>query len=263
MTSPELVNTSLFHTSEGSGDPVVMLPSLGSTHRMWDPQVPALASDHEVIRVDLRGHGDSAVTPGPYRMTDLADDVLAVLDARGLASVHVVGLSLGGMVGLQLAIDHPQRVRSLALMCTSARLGPRDAWIDRAAIVRAHGTTAVARSVVGRWLTPDYAAAHPDETDAFLRMVADTPAEGYASSCEAIADHDLVAELASVAAPTLAIAGRDDPAIPLEHLQAIADAVPDADYLEVAPAAHLANWERATDVNAALRTHLAGVRSEP
>jgi 3-oxoadipate enol-lactonase len=112
-------------------------------------------------------------------------------------------------------------------------------------------------------LTPDYAAAHPDETEAFLRMVADTPAEGYASSCEAIADHDLAAELARVAAPTLAIAGRDDPAIPLEHLRAIADAVPDADYLEVAPAAHLANWERATEVNAALRTHLAGVRSEP
>ncbi|MFZ0139878.1 MAG: alpha/beta fold hydrolase, partial [Aeromicrobium sp.] len=109
----------------------------------------------------------------------------------------------------------------------------------------------------------DYAAAHPDETDAFLRMVAETPAEGYASACEAIADHDLVAELPRVAAPTLAIAGRDDPAIPREHLQAIADAVPDADFLEVAPAAHLASWERATEVNAALRTHLAGVRSEP
>jgi 3-oxoadipate enol-lactonase len=196
-------------------------------------------------------------------MTDLADDVLAVLDARGLTSAHVVGLSLGGMVGLQLAIEHPQRVRSLALMCTSARLDPREAWVDRAAIVRAHGTTAVARSVVGRWLTPDYAAAHPEETNAFLRMVADTPAEGYASSCEAIADHNLVAELPRVAVPTLIVAGRDDPAIPLEHLQAIADAVPGADYLEVAPAAHLANWERATEVNAALRTHLAGVRSEP
>ncbi len=263
MTSPELVNTSLFHTSEGSGDPVLMLPSLGSTHRMWDPQMPALASGHEVIRVDLRGHGESPVTPGPCTMTDLTDDVLAVLDARGLAAVHVVGLSLGGMVGLQMAVDHPQRVRSLALMCTSARLGPRQAWLDRAAIVRAHGTTAVARSVVGRWLTPDYAAAHADETDAFLRMVAGTPAEGYASACEAIADHDLVAELPRVAAPTLAIAGRDDPAIPLEHVQLIADAVPDADFLEVAPAAHLANWERATEVNTALRTHLAGVRSEP
>ncbi len=263
MTSPELVNTSLFHTSEGSGDPVLMLPSLGSTHRMWDPQMPALASGHEVIRVDLRGHGESPVTPGPCTMTDLTDDVLAVLDARGLAAVHVVGLSLGGMVGLQMAVDHPQRVRSLALMCTSARLGPRQAWLDRAAIVRAHGTTAVARSVVGRWLTPDYAATHADETDAFLRMVAGTPAEGYASACEAIADHDLVAELPRVAAPTLAIAGRDDPAIPLEHVQLIADAVPDADFLEVAPAAHLANWERATEVNTALRTHLAGVRSEP
>jgi 3-oxoadipate enol-lactonase len=251
----------LFHTSVGSGEPIVLLPSLGSTHQMWDPQVPALASDHEVISVDLRGHGASPVTPGPATMADLADDVVAVLDARGLAAVHVVGLSLGGMVGLQLGIFHAQRVRSLALLCTSARLGPRETWLDRAALVRAHGTTAVASSVVGRWLTPDYAATHPDETDAFLRMVADTPAEGYASACEAIADHDLVAELPRVAAPTLAIAGRDDPAIGSEHLHAIADAVPDADYLEVAPAGHLANWERATEVNAALRTHLAKTRS--
>jgi len=253
----------LFHSSEGSGDPIVMLGSLGANHRMWEPQVPALASDHEVVRVDLRGHGDSPVTPGPCTMADLADDVVAVLDARGLDSAHVVGLSLGGMVGLQLGIHHPQRVRSLALLCTSARLGPRDGWLDRAALVRAHGTTAVASSVVGRWLTPDYAATHPDETEAFTRMVADTPAEGYAAACEAIADHDLLAELSRVAAPTLAIAGRDDPAIGPEHLHAIADAVPDGEYFEVAPAAHLASWERSTEVNAALRTHLTNARSEP
>ena len=257
MTSPELVNTSLFHTSEGSGDPVVMLGSLGSTHRMWDPQVPALATDHEAIRVDLRGHGASPVIPGPCTMADLAADVVAVLDARGLDRAHVVGLSLGGMIALQLAVDHPQRVRSLVVLCTSACLGPRESWLDRAALVRAHGTTAVASTVAARWLTPDYAAAHPDEADAFLRMIADTPAEGYASACEAIADHDLVAELSRVTAPTLAIAGRDDPATGPEHLRAIAEAVPDGDYLEVAPAAHLASWERAIEVNAAVLTHLA------
>ncbi|MGA9103217.1 3-oxoadipate enol-lactonase [Aeromicrobium sp.] len=258
-----MTSSLLFHTAEGSGDPVVMLGSLGANHRMWDPQVPALARDHAVIRVDLRGHGDSPVAPGPCTMADLAEDVVEVLDARGLESVHVVGLSLGGMVGLQMAVDHPQRVRSLAVLCTSAQLGPREGWLDRAALVRAHGTTAVASAVVGRWLTPGYAAAHPDETDAFQRMVTDTPAEGYASACEAIADHDLVAELPRVAAPTLAVAGRDDPATGPDHLHQIADTVPDADYLEVAPAAHLASWERSTEVNAALRTHLAKARSEP
>jgi len=251
-----VTSVELFHTAEGSGVPVVMLGSLGSTHRMWDPQVPALADDHEVIRLDLRGHGASPVTPGPGTMADLAADVVAVLDARGLDRAHIVGLSLGGMVALHLAVDHPGRVRSLVVLCTSARLGPRDAWIDRAALVRAHGMTAVASSVVGRWLTPGYADAHPDETDAFMRMVAGTPAEGYASACEAIADHDVVSELPRVRVPTLAIAGRDDPAIPVDHLRAIAAAVPDGEFLEVAPAAHLANWERSTEVNAVLRTHL-------
>jgi 3-oxoadipate enol-lactonase len=256
------MTASLFHTTDGSGDPVVLLGSLGSTLRMWDPQVPALAADHEVICVDLRGHGGSPALPGSWSMADLAGDVIALLDARGIDRAHVVGLSLGGMMGLQLAVHHPERVRSLAVLCTSARLDPRQGWLDRAAMVRAHGTTAVASTVVERWLTPDYAAEHPDEAADFRRMITETSAEGYASACEAIADHDLVSALPQITAPTLAIAGRDDPATPPEHLRAIADAVPGAEYVEVAPAAHVASWERAAEVNDALRAHLTAVREK-
>ena len=234
---------------------VLLLGSLGSTLEMWEPQLPALSERYRVVRYDTRGHGHSPVPAGPYALDDLVDDAVGVLDRLGLASASVVGLSLGGMTGLRLAAREPHRVDRLVVLCSSAHLGGA-AWTERAALVRAQGTAAVAEAVVGRWFTEALRAQDPALVSRMQAMVTGTPAEGYAPCCEAIAGTDLRSDLPRVAAPTLTIAGAQDPATPPEHLAAVAAAVPDGCALVLPQAAHLASWEQAPAVNAAVLTHL-------
>jgi 3-oxoadipate enol-lactonase len=248
------------HVVTGPEDaPVVVLSnSLGSTTSMWDAQAEALAEHFRVVRYDTRGHGDSPVPQGPYDIDDLADDVVALLDTLGVDRAHVVGLSLGGMTGMRLAARNPERVHRLVVLCTGARLDPSSAWHDRAATVRAHGSSAVAEAVVQRWFTAPYLDAHPDVRASCEAVVAATPAEGYASCCEVIAAMDLRDDLAAISAPTLAIAGADDPATPPPHLAAIADGVQDGRLLVVPGAAHLANAEQPQIITPAIIEHLKG-----
>lgn len=239
------------------GSPFVVLSnSLGSTHRMWDAQIDALNERFRVVRYDTRGHGDSPVPEGPYSIDDLTDDLVALLDRLGIERAHLVGLSLGGMTAMHLAARHPERVDRLALLCTAAYFPPAQSWTDRAALVRDSGTAAVAESVVARWFTEQHLLDHPDTAARYQAMVAATPAEGYAGCCEAIAKLDLRDELSSITAPTLAIAGRDDPATPPVRLEEIVTAVPDARLRVVHHAAHLANAEQPGIITPALIEHL-------
>ncbi len=249
----------LFAVEAGPPDapPVLLLGSLGSTHAMWAGQVPALAARFRVVAVDARGHGGSPVPPGPSVIDDLVDDTLALLDRLGIARASFVGLSLGGMTALRLAARAPERVDRLAVLCTSALLGPAATWRERAATVRASGSGSIASMIVSRWLTDEGRAARPEQVAALEAMVGGVPDEGYASCCEAIAAMDLRADLPRVLAPTLAIAGAEDPATPPEHLQAIAAGVPGARLLVLPHAAHLANLEQPEAVNAALLLHLS------
>ena len=246
------------HVIDGPSDaPVVLLSnSLGSTLAMWDPQVPALAERFRVVRYDHRGHGGSPVPPGPYELADVASDALALLDRLGVERAHVCGLSLGGMVGMWLAIHAPERVGRLGLLCTSAKLGPPSMWQERAATVRAEGTEAIADAGIGRWLTAGFAERHPDMAAALRAMIAGQPDEGYAELCGVIERMDLVADLGRIAAPTLVIAGAEDPATPPEHAERIAAAVPGARLEVLDGAAHLANVEQPEAVTALLLDHL-------
>lgn len=245
-------------TVHGPADaPVVVLAgSLGATRDTWDPQVPALAERYRVVTFDARGHGASPVPAGPYSIDDLADDLVALLDRLGVARAHVVGLSLGGMTAMRLAAREPDRVSGLALLCTSARIGPRELWLERARIARSAGPGEVASAVVGRWFTPDFAAREPATVARMRAMIAATPGEGYASCCEAIAEMDLLPDLPSISAPTLVVSAADDPSTPPEHQRAIADAVPGARLVTIAPAAHLVNVERPLEVTGELLAHL-------
>jgi 3-oxoadipate enol-lactonase len=244
------------------GAPVLVLSnSLGATAAMWDPQVPALAEHFRIVRYEHRGHGDAPIPPEPYALDDIGADVLALLDRLDVARVHFCGLSLGGMVGMWLAVNAPERLERLVLCCTSPMLADDHDWADRARRVREGGSAAVAETVVGRWFTAAYAAAHPDLVQRMRAMVAATPAAGYAGCCEAIRTMDLRPQLARATTPTLVIAGAQDPATPPAHALRIATLMPEC-RLTVIDAAHLANVEAPDEVTGLIRSHLLNSRTE-
>jgi len=226
---------------------------------MWEDQAPALQAHFRLLRYDHRGHGGSPVPPGPYEIADLGGDLLALLDRLDLERVSFCGLSVGGMVGMWLASEAPERIDRLVLCCTSARLAP-DTYDSRARTVRTAGVGAIADEVLERWFTPAFRESRPETVEWAGRMLRATPAEGYAGCCEAIRDMDLRDRLGEIRAPTLVIAGADDPAIPLDHAELIRDSVPDARLLVVPRAAHLANVEQPGMVAQAIVDHLVPAR---
>ncbi len=245
------------YTVDGpAGAPVVVLAtSLGATRGMWDPQVPALAERYRVVTYDTRGHGESPAPPGPYTVDDLVDDLLALLDRVGARRAHVAGLSLGGMTAMRLAAREPSRVDRLALLATSARPDP-EVFAQRAVQVRSGGTAPLAPGIAARWLTPAYAAAHPELVARLEAMIAGADDEGYAACAEAVAAFDGREDLARITAPTLVVSGAEDPALPPPHQQAIADGIAGASLLTVSPGAHLPNLEQPLEVTGALLAHL-------
>jgi 3-oxoadipate enol-lactonase len=231
--------------------------SLGTTGAMWDPQVDAFAAQLRTVAFDHRGHGGSPSPPGPYAIADLGRDVLALVDRLRLERVSYVGVSIGGMVGQWLAGNHPERIDKLVLIATSAHLGSADLWNERAATVRAAGTTEViADAVLARWVTPAWARGHRQVLAGLRAMFCATPAEGYAACCEAIAELDLRDELTRISSPTLVIGGAQDPAIPIEHQRAITAAVSGAKLEIIDDAAHLPSIEHPDLVNRLIAGHL-------
>jgi 3-oxoadipate enol-lactonase len=218
--------------------------SLGTDLTMWQTQSDRLGERFRTLRYDIRGHGASPVPPGPYSIADLGSDLVALLDRLGIESASLCGLSIGGMTSMWVAAHHPERVQRLVLCCTSALLGPPESWHQRAAIVRAEGVEAVADAALERWFTPAFAASHPEVLEDMRARLVATPADGYASCCEAIAAMDLTGDLPSISAPTLVLAGADDPATPPVHGQRIAELIPGARLEIIKPAAHLATVER-------------------
>ena len=247
----------LHHLLEGPVDaPVLVLSnSLGTTLAMWDEQAPALSERFRLLRYDHRGHGGSPVPAGPYTIEDLGRDVIALLDRLGVERFSFCGLSLGGMVGMWLASEAPERIDRLVLCCTSARFDP-DAYESRARTVRQHGVTKVAEAVLERWFTPAFRKSHPEVAEWAMDMLHDTPPEGYAGCCEAIAAAELPGRLGVIRAPTLVIAGADDSAAPPDRLELIRDSVPDAHLIVLSPAAHLANVEQPRAATRAILDHL-------
>ncbi len=252
------MTVALDHEVSGPPDALTLLlgGSLGTTLDMWDGQAP-LASRRRTIRYDHRGHGRSPAPPGPYEIADLGRDVLALMDRLGLEQASHCGVSLGGMVGMWLAANAPERVDRLILICTSAHMPPASAWAERAATVRrTGGTDAIADAIVDRWLTPEYAAARPEVRAALRDMLVGAGPEGYAACCDAIQHMDLRPILGRIEAPTLVISGADDQAAPPAHQRLLADAITDARYEALSPAAHIAPVEQAEAINSLILEHL-------
>ena len=232
--------------------PLLLSNSLGTTSQMWDPQVPALSERYRVVRYDTRGHGGAPVPNGPYSLDDLGGDALALLDRLGVERAHVVGLSLGGMTGMWLAANAPERVDRLVAMCTSAMLADEHDWPARAKLVREQGTGAVAQASIERWFTPGFVAANPSVVDTVRQGLLDTPAEGYAGCCGAIQTMDLLDDLPRITAPTLVIAGSEDVPTPPEHAHRIGSLIPGARVEVVDGASHLANLSHVDTVTSLL-----------
>ncbi|MBT2417796.1 3-oxoadipate enol-lactonase [Streptomyces sp. ISL-22] len=248
--------TLLNHRAEGpaSAPPLLLGPSLGTSYALWDEVAPELSITHRVVRWDLPGHGGSAaglIRPGAT-VGDLADLVLALADSLGIERFAYAGVSLGGAVGLHLAVHHPERVTSLAVICSSAHFNGSQPWQERAALVRREGLAGLAESANARWFTPGFTVPG---------LVADhrgADRDAYAACCDALAAFDLRDELPSITAPTLLIAGREDPATPPAHLREIADAVAGAALVEIPGASHLAPAQCPEAVLTALRAHFDG-----
>lgn len=244
---------------------ILLLHSLGTSAAVWNPIVDALVgAGFRVVRPDMRGHGHTAASAGPYSIDALARDALAVLQHLDIDRVAVVGLSIGGLIAQQLAHLAPNRVASLVLMDTALAIPPAALWLERAAAVRQKGMAAVVDGVLARWLTP---AAPAHTVDHFRQLILATTAEGYAGCCEAIAGADFRSQSASLAVPTLVIVGADDPATPLASAEALRNTIPGA-RLEVIPnASHIPTAEQPAAVAGALlrflapNTHAAGLRT--
>ncbi|MFT8243503.1 4-carboxymuconolactone decarboxylase [Roseomonas sp. BN140053] len=239
---------------------VLMLHSIGTDGRVWDPQAAALARTHRVIRPDLRGHGLSGTLPGEAGMADLAADALAVLDALGVHAAHVVGLSIGGRVALEIAATAPDRVLSLVACDTALEFLPPESWQARIDAIRAGGMAAIVDGVMPRWVLDQSSAS----SQGLRRMLLATSVDGYAACAAALRDARAAPLLGRISTPTTVIVGADDPASPPDKAEAIRDAIPGAKLVVIPRASHIPTFEAAEAVNAALLAHFAGlVGSDP
>ncbi|MBX3529411.1 MAG: alpha/beta fold hydrolase [Rhizobiaceae bacterium] len=244
------------------GAPVVcMLHSLTSDSGMWAEQVPVLlAQGYRVLRLDARGHGgSSASSPGDYRIEMLAQDVLGVLDRLGIDAVHLVGLSLGGMIGQVIAADHPARILSLAACATNPRwIGDTEMLLRRMDAVRASGTLdSIVDAAMEQRYSPAYKVAHPLRWAALRETFLGTRLDGYFGCMHAVLNHDVSQRLATVKAPTIVISGSDDVVTPPTAGRAIAAGIAGARYHEIAGGRHFLNVEFAEEFNRVLLGWLA------
>ncbi|WP_288338629.1 3-oxoadipate enol-lactonase [uncultured Sphingomonas sp.] len=244
---------------EGAVDrPVlVLLNSIGTDIGLWDRTVPLLLPAFRLLRIDTRGAGGSDAPEGDYSLAMLAADVAAIMADAGVDRAAVAGVSLGGMVAMQLALDHPSRVAALALICTSATMDPA-AWTARIDTVRQQGTAAIADMAVGRFLSPGFATQHPEIADSLRDGIARQSDAGYAGAGAAIRDMALAERIGEIAVPTLVVTAMLDVSTPYaghgEHLLA---AIPDVHHVGV-DGAHLPPIEAPAALATALRQFLTG-----
>jgi 3-oxoadipate enol-lactonase len=239
---------------------LLLLNSIGSTRGMWARQLPAFTQRHRVIRYDARGHGRSSAPAGEYTVEQLGRDALAILDDAGANAAHVCGISLGGLTAMWLGIHAPDRVASLVLANTAARIGSVESWTERIALVRERGMGAVADLAIPRWFSPEFRERAPETVDEFRAMILSTPPEGYLGCCAALRDADLRDAIAGIGCPVLAIAGSADAATAPEGLHFIHERIRGSKLVTL-DTAHLSNVERADEFTSAVLTFLRSTLS--
>jgi 3-oxoadipate enol-lactonase len=243
-----------------AGAPVVTLShSLATDFSMWDPQLDALRSRYRVLRYETRGHGATEVPAGAYTLDQLAADARALLQALGIGRTHWVGLSMGGMIGQTLALEHPELFLSLSLCDTSSRIPAeaRPLWADRIKTAETQGMEPLVEPTLARWLTAPFRERRKDVTDQVATMIRSTPPRGYAGCCHAIAALDLTDRISAIEIPTFVIVGEDDLGTPVAASKVMNERIKGSELVILPSAAHLSNLEQPEAFTGALTAFLA------
>ncbi len=241
------------------GAPVVMLShSLASSMVMWNPQLESLEAHFNVLRYDMRGHGDSDAPDGAYTLELLAEDAVALLDALGIDTVHFVGLSIGGMIGQGLALNHADRLKSLTLCDTSAIMPDEAQPIlrERIAVARENGMADQVDGTLERWFTPQFLEKNPPEVEMIRQQVAATPLAGYLGCSAALGGLKYLERLPEIRLATLIMVGEEDPGTPVAASEAIHERIAGSQLVILPSARHLSNIEQAEAFNQSLLAFL-------
>jgi len=245
------VNETTIHfrtAGEASGPSLVFVNSLGTDWRVWQPVAERFADRFRLLFHDKRGHGLSDSPDGPLRLADHVEDLAALLDRLAVREAIVCGLSVGGMIALELAARQPESVRALVLCDTGHRIGTAELWNQRIELVHTRGLDAIAEGVLERWFSAAFRDAQPAQTALWRNMLRRTPPEGYAATCAAIRDADLSAAARSLAVPALCLCGTEDQATPPALMRELSALLPDARYHDIPGAGHLPTVESADEV---------------
>ena len=250
-----------YELSGKKGAPVIVMShSLSSSLLMWNPQMDALNPYFQILRYDTRGHGDSDAPSGPYTLELLAEDVIGLLNTLGVDRVHFVGLSMGGMIGQCLALNHPHRLKSLTL-CDTASVVPAEAqpvWQERIEKARKKGMEALCDETLERWFTPTFLRQNHPMVKLIREQILATPVAGYIGCAEAIRRLDYLDRISEIKTPALIMVGEDDPGMPVSAAETMHKSIANSKMVVLSSARHLSNVEQAEAFNTALLEFLAG-----
>lgn len=252
------VTLSALATGNPDGPAILLSNSLGATLDMWEPQREMLGATYRVIGYDTRGHGQSSSPAGPYSFDDLTGDALAVLDHFAVDKADYIGLSLGGMTGLGLGLDHADRFGKIVCACARADAPApfANSWDDRIAAITTAGLQAIWSGTLERWLTPGFVAQNPEAVRALAVDFLQTTVAGYTGCARALQTLDYRHRLPTMALPVLYLAGAEDMGAPPAAMRDMAQATPGATLVEIPDCAHIANLNAAGAFNSALAQFL-------
>jgi len=257
MPFADLRNIRLHYSFTGpaSAPALILSTSLGTNFSMWDAQAPAFEKSFRLLRYDMRGHGQSSATPPPYSVAELARDVLDLADSLNITAFHFCGLSIGGMIGMTLALRAPERLRKLVLCNTAPKIGTLEFWNTRIETVQTKGMKEVAGAVTARWFTPAFQQSSPEKVVSAIRVLESLDPQGYTGGCTAVRDFDFSESVSNIRTPTLVISGTHDPAAPPADGRLVAENIPGARYIEF-NTSHLSNIEDPARFNLAVLSFL-------